>query len=509
MRGSVIVTYDERVDGLGGSFFNVIVNGISRNRHFTDTTNLYTTDLNLGNTLQICFDGLTPNNDLSYDVYRRDYTTDDTDGNNGIIDILLTGQTFITFTGVTFCLPTLTATTRPDAYDFEYRINMVISPPGPIVTPTPTPTPTATPTPTPTPTSTPTPTATPTPTPVVDGLYVLAIAGTTTANNQLFLSSNSGTTFSQILSGEEWIDAAISNSGQYMAVVGYNTTTYSTFTLLNTIYFKVSNNFGATWTTPTFTQPGRSVLLSVDISSSGKYQVVGLGGSGNGRMIMYSNDYGATFTNSPISSFGNPQNSFTAVAVGDTDGIYYEGGYPVFYARATSGGALPRLFWIQNPSDAGSGIDDAIIPASDWSGLAMSSNGLVLTAVASRTGFTPANLIATSTNLSGSFTTITGITLNNSRVAMSSTGQYQLINVNNGYLYISTNSGTTFNQITSAGIRNWTDVAVSSSGSVMYATEFTAPSTSRLIWRSIDFGATWTSLNPLYTNRWKVIVTNT
>jgi uncharacterized delta-60 repeat protein len=127
MRGSVIVTFDEEINGRGGSYFDVFVNNIIKNRHFTDITNLYAADINIGNTLRICFENSIQSNLINYNVYRRDYTTDDTNGNNGIINTLITGST-LTTTGTTICTPTITATTSSDAYDFEYRVNVFNSP---------------------------------------------------------------------------------------------------------------------------------------------------------------------------------------------------------------------------------------------------------------------------------------------------------------------------------------------------------------------------------------------
>jgi hypothetical protein len=156
MRGSLLVDYTE-INGTG-NLGNVecIVNSQDRALVYSDITGLYTTYLYSGDTVTIKIN--TGSYSSSIDVIRRDYTTDDQGGDQGIRDTFITGVTANTGTEVTFVV-------TPDMldYNFEYRIGAaVIFPVSP--TPTPTLTPTNTNTPTLTPTNTVTPTLTQTPT---------------------------------------------------------------------------------------------------------------------------------------------------------------------------------------------------------------------------------------------------------------------------------------------------------------------------------------------------------
>jgi len=112
MKGSLIINFDEVTDGKGGNFYNVKVNNVDRYKHYTDVNNLYSTFIISGDVVNV-----TTNENMSVDVYRRDYTTDDQGGDKGIRDTLIS-STEIT-TGVTF-----TATTIPQDYNFEYRLNI-------------------------------------------------------------------------------------------------------------------------------------------------------------------------------------------------------------------------------------------------------------------------------------------------------------------------------------------------------------------------------------------------
>jgi uncharacterized delta-60 repeat protein len=134
MRGSLLITFEESLYEIGGGHYSVTVNGQLRDLHYSRSNNLYSTNINLGDVVTITFIDIP--SFLDIDVIRKDYTTDDVDGNMGIVDNLVTS--IQSGTTVTF-----TATTVDNAYGYLYILQS--SNPGP--TPTPTPTPTATPLP--------------------------------------------------------------------------------------------------------------------------------------------------------------------------------------------------------------------------------------------------------------------------------------------------------------------------------------------------------------------------
>jgi len=159
MRGSLLVTFDEVNPNLGESYFTVVVNGIETYRGYFEMSNLFSSKLQLGDVVTITvIDPITLIKTVS--LKRVDYTTDEENGDRGIKETQIDNVSGGTGVSLTF-----TASTRNDAYSFQYVTEIVDT--GVISSPTPTPTVTPTTTVTPTPTITTTPTITPTNTPTV------------------------------------------------------------------------------------------------------------------------------------------------------------------------------------------------------------------------------------------------------------------------------------------------------------------------------------------------------
>ena len=140
---------------------NVQINGISTNRVWNDVNGYYFYNVNVGDVVIISSSG----GNINLTLNRKDYTTDEQGGDNGIrITSIYQSYSISSYT--------FTATTDSSSYNFEYLIT-AINAGTPTPTPTITPTPTATPTVTPTSTPTATPTVTPTPTPTPIPNYLL------------------------------------------------------------------------------------------------------------------------------------------------------------------------------------------------------------------------------------------------------------------------------------------------------------------------------------------------
>ena len=135
-KGSFILT-------LSNTYINdiqVTVNGILRDVEYSNLNGFYTTNININDIVTVLLRSTPTNYYKIIDVIRRDYTTDEVGGNNGIIDTSISNNNSFSTTGLTV---TFTATTLNYSYNFEYRINASImqGTPGPTATPTPTPTP--------------------------------------------------------------------------------------------------------------------------------------------------------------------------------------------------------------------------------------------------------------------------------------------------------------------------------------------------------------------------------
>jgi photosystem II stability/assembly factor-like uncharacterized protein len=88
-------------------------------------------------------------------------------------------------------------------------------------------------------------------------------------------------------------------------------------------------------------------------------------------------------------------------------------------------------------------------------------------------------------------------------VASSYSGSVLYAVVNYGYIYQSTDSGTTWNTLLSAGSRAWSAVATNDSGTVIYAAV-----SGSLIYKSLDSGATWNSIPAAGSRSWNQLATS-
>jgi hypothetical protein len=198
MRGSLLISYSEPNANTYTTYVTVLVNGADRQVTHNDIDNLYSTYIYSGDVVNVKI--TTTSNVNSLDVIRRDYTTDDQGGDNGIRDTFITGTTGNSVGG----FYQITFTAEPDIldYNFEYLVDAITSFP---VTPTPTPTITNTPSVTPTntvtpsitpsitPTNTPTNTVTPTVTPTIT--LTPSITPTISSSPLVYLNCNESYSF--------------------------------------------------------------------------------------------------------------------------------------------------------------------------------------------------------------------------------------------------------------------------------------------------------------------------
>jgi uncharacterized delta-60 repeat protein len=118
MRGSILLTFDELVDDLGIDYITINVAGQERYIRYIDSNTIYTTLVNTGDFVSISMYSSPSDLLKQISIIRRDYTTDDQGGDNGIRDTFITSNS-----GTSNPLTvTFTATTVSEAYNFEYRI---------------------------------------------------------------------------------------------------------------------------------------------------------------------------------------------------------------------------------------------------------------------------------------------------------------------------------------------------------------------------------------------------
>jgi len=113
MRGQLLITFDDIDAQIGGDFMDIFVNNVIQKRIYISPYKLYTCPLYVGDVVRFDFTNVSPIVITYLSLIRRDYTTDDIEGNMGIVDTSIV--TDIAFTTYTF-----TATTVNNAYDFEY-----------------------------------------------------------------------------------------------------------------------------------------------------------------------------------------------------------------------------------------------------------------------------------------------------------------------------------------------------------------------------------------------------
>jgi uncharacterized delta-60 repeat protein len=269
MRGQLLVS-TTNFDQTSGDFIDIYVNNVINKRLYLTSFNLYSCPLYVGDVVRIELTDVSPLLISYLNLIRRDYTTDDEGGNNGIVD-----------TTIAISVPTIsytfTATTVNSAYDFEYRLENTLVPP----TPYPTATPSATPVPTPTFTATPTPSPSPSPTMTGTATPTPTVTGTPTPTPTLpsiacydLSTIFTGTSFSGLN------DVIQTSDYSYVFASAHSGTTYNSTSIGS--YVKLNNNTGLTINTgfTLDTSNDWTSVRKIKQLSNGKYIVVGLSTSG-------------------------------------------------------------------------------------------------------------------------------------------------------------------------------------------------------------------------------------
>jgi photosystem II stability/assembly factor-like uncharacterized protein len=281
-----------------------------------------------------------------------------------------------------------------------------------------------------------------------DGQRQTAVAD----NNQIYVSTNFGQTWSAKESNRPWSAVAISSNGQYQTAV---------MSLGQDIY--ISNDFGDTWSPrfPPALGGSYRAWTAIAMSSNGQYQTAVV----NPGQIYISNDFGNSWEykesnrfweDVAMSSNGQYQ---TAVELNVNGQIYISNDF--------------GNTWAPNPLNE------------FWCSIAMSNDGQ------RQTAGTVGDQIYVSTNFGQTWEPRGSSNFWRS-VAMSSDGQYQTAGSNSDQIYVSTDYGNTWSPKDSN--RGWVSVAISSNGQRQIAGGYNDPTSGGQIYASTDFGNTWIAI---------------
>jgi photosystem II stability/assembly factor-like uncharacterized protein len=261
------------------------------------------------------------------------------------------------------------------------------------------------------------------------GQIVAAIAN----GSPISISKNSGLTWSNWETSRNWISITISEAGDRVTAVEKNGYIYvCTF---------LSTNDTAIWT-PKLTDTPRN-WVSVSMSGSGKYQTAVVN---NGTMFI-SSDYGNTWTE----KFSDTGRSWYSVALSSTGRCQIAAANQYIYTSVNYG-----VTWSGIQINIGSGWENQSV--------AISGSGKYQTLV-NKNGFVH---FSDNYGLIGSW--YYGLTeLNWSSVAMSKSGQYQILTTDgNDGLWYSVNYGKNFAKRTGLLNYNYKSFAMSSPGNICW-----------------------------------------
>ena len=266
--------------------------------------------------------------------------------------------------------------------------------------------------------------------------------------------------------GTVWSDAGVS-SGNIISVAMSSDGTRIT-AVKNGYSIYVSTNTGASWT-PIAINTG---WYDVAMSSSGQYQTA----VPFGNYIYVSNDYGASFHQAP-----GTNGQWKAVAMSSSGQIQ---------AVEATGMGSGQIYISTNYGENWSLLVNS--PIKNWGDIAMSSLGNVIVASVNFSNSYQADQIYVSENQGTSWTAY-GPTKNWRSVAISSDGTKQIATaLTSDQIYYSTNTGHTWSSYTNPIANNWYGVAMSANGQILTAVGLIGAS-SGYIYISTDSGSSWTT----------------
>jgi photosystem II stability/assembly factor-like uncharacterized protein len=451
LRGSLIITFNNPNND-ANAYYTVNVNSTLRNQEYYDSNSLFTTYLYVGDVVTVTIYGGEVSEYL--DVIRTDFTTDAEYGDNGITTVNVTsvsGSGEVTFT----------ATTVNTSYNFEYHVDM-----GTLIPPTPTPTPSITATNTPTPSITPTLSlsATPSVTPTLTPTNTATPTQTNTPTSTVTPSITPSITPTSLPPGFE-------NDGKYVLSVS---TTNELF---------VSADYGDSWTQVYL--PSTYPVYDACISSNGYIMYVASSVSGG---ILKSIDGGynwtQVFTTTNMEAWGSIDcdSSGTYVGAGQANNFFTGNQFQYYYStnggtnwsgidRVPGGSTDYEAVYVQNVVNKINGWPQYSVafpyyefPITGYQNLGISNSGERFSAY-----------------LSGN---------TNTRIVTSFNNNIQMVGIKNSTSFkYTSNGGSTFTTKSITGPTGEIDFDMNYNGA-----DIIAWGTGNGLWRSTDFGDSWTNV---------------
>jgi photosystem II stability/assembly factor-like uncharacterized protein len=287
-----------------------------------------------------------------------------------------------------------------------------------------------------------------------DGSYISG----TTANSQIYTSSNHGATFTPRAGNRSWFGIEMSHNGQYQTAVEMNG------------YIYTSSNYGVSWSAGSI----EKLWLDVGVSADGKYQTavsnnVGVPLPQYQGSVYISQDYGSSWTEVAALSgqtYGN-------VAISDT------GQYQIL------SDATGRVLYSDNYGQDWNEVLQT--PTAYIQSLALSGDGSYMTAVED------GGNIWISSDGGSNWTEISN-TKDWRAVTMSSDGKYQLaVSIADHYAAISKDYGQTWAQIMSTYDYEWTAATMSGNGDIQLIASYVSGDGSRIYKSSANCELSYTS----------------
>jgi hypothetical protein len=301
-----------------------------------------------------------------------------------------------------------------------------------------------------------------------NGQYWIAVS---TQVNEVYISSNYGTTFTQVTNSDTsgCYTVGISGNGQYMVIPYFGTNTSGSGTYL------LSSDYGANWTKKTYTITTIDAITSIAISNTGQYMTMAASAiissyntSNSAGRLYRSTDYGITFT-----AIGSQYNNLINVAM-SSDGLYQTA--VSFYSNTQGSGNNNAGAYVKSTNYGASWTASQVISGVSSrranKAIAISSTGQYQTIVGESGLAYTSCFIANSSDYGDTFTYNTNAPTDVSYgcISMSSDGKYQIVGVGrkgesspSGYLYISTDYGITWT-INTSTTNLWSSIAMSQYG---------------------------------------------